>query len=496
VSAEISILKAMADLRLFGSAFKDISTWRAWMAFLAALFGIALSDDQADTFRACTARSAVPEGPFAEAWLVCGRRSGKSFIMALIAVFLAGFRDYRPYLGPGEKATIMVIAADRRQARVVLRYVRGLLAAPVLRKLVVNDTAESIELAGNTIIEVGTASHSIRGYTIAAALCDEIAFWPKEDSAAPDMEILAALRPAMATIPRSMLIAASSPYSRSGALWDAYRRNYGADDPSILVWRAPTLVMNPSVPKRIIDEAFERDPASAAAEYNAEFRSDIDSFVSREAVEACVEVGLRERAPASNVRYSAFVDPSGGSADSMTLAIGHKEGNGVILDAVRERKPPFSPEDVVEDFAILLKSYRVSKVIGDKYAGEWPRERFREHGVQYEPAAKPKSDLYRDLLPLINSRKIELLDDQRLVTQLSSLERRTARSGRDSIDHPPGAHDDVGNSVAGVAAALAVGGGYRADLSWVIGPDDEEAKAKMNYLYALSGQGSRQWYER
>jgi hypothetical protein len=180
----------------------------------------------------------------------------------------------------------------------------------------------------------------------------------------------------------------------------------------------------------------------------------------------------------------------------MTLAIGHKEGNGVILDAVRERKPPFSPEDVVEDFAILLKSYRVSKVIGDKYAGEWPRERFREHGVQYEPAAKPKSDLYRDLLPLINSRKIELLDDQRLVTQLSSLERRTARSGRDSIDHPPGAHDDVGNSVAGVAAALAVGGGYRADLSWVIGPDDEEAKAKMNYLYALSGQGSRQWYER
>ena len=112
----------------------------------------------------------------------------------------------------------------------------------------------------------------------------------------------------------------------------------------------------------------------------------------------------------------------------------------------------------------------MSKVIGDKYAGEWPRERFREHGVQYEPAAKPKSDLYRDLLPLINSRKIELLDDQRLVTQLSSLERRTARSGRDSIDHPPGAHDDVGNSVAGVAAALAVGGGYRADISWVTRP--------------------------
>jgi hypothetical protein len=43
VSAEISILKAIGDPSLFGSAFKDIATWQAWQAFLAALFGIALS---------------------------------------------------------------------------------------------------------------------------------------------------------------------------------------------------------------------------------------------------------------------------------------------------------------------------------------------------------------------------------------------------------------------------------------------------------------------
>jgi hypothetical protein len=176
----------------------------------------------------------------------------------------------------------------------------------------------------------------------------------------------------------------------------------------------------------------------------------------------------------------------------MTLVIGHRgQGDVVVLDAVRERKPPFSPEDVVENFATLLKSYRVSKVVGDKYAGEWPRERFREHGVQYEPAAKPKSDLYRDLLPLINSRRIELLDDQRLITQLSSLERRTARSGRDSIDHPPGAHDDRANSVAGVAAALAVRRGYDSSLSWVGNLDD--AKDLINAYY-ISGQGPRRWY--
>ena len=53
----------------------------------------------------------------------------------------------------------------------------------------------------------------------------------------------------------------------------------------------------------------------------------------------------------------------------------------------------------------LLKRYRIVKVTGDRYAGEWPREQFRKLGISYEPAAKPKSDLYRDLLPAINSRR-------------------------------------------------------------------------------------------
>lgn len=94
---------------------------------------------------------------------------------------------------------------------------------------------------------------------------------------------------------------------------------------------------------------------------------------------------------------------------------------------------------------------------GDRYAGEWPRERFREHGIAYEPAAQTKSDLYRELLPLLNSRRCEFLDYPRLVNQICSLERRTARGGRDSIDHPAGAHDDFANAAAGVLVGLAGG---------------------------------------
>ena len=61
--------------------------------------------------------------------------------------------------------------------------------------------------------------------------------------------------------------------------------------------------------------------------------------------------------------------------------------------------------------------------------------------------------LYRDLLPLVNAGRLELLDLPRLQTQLLGLERRTARGGRDSIDHAPGAHDDVANAVAGACVA-------------------------------------------
>jgi hypothetical protein len=236
-------------------------------------------------------------------------------------------------------------------------------------------------------------------------------------------------------------------------LWESFRRHFGQDGDPVLVWRAATTTMNPTIPQSVINEAHERDPSSAAAEYGAEFRSDIEGYIGREAIEACIATGLFERPPESSLRYRAFVDPSGGSSDSFTLAVGHREADELFHDCVREVRPPFSPESVVTEFAATLKSYRINKVVGDRYAGEWPREQFRKHGIAYELSVKPKSDLYRDLLPLLNSRRVELLDHPRLINQLVSLERRTARGGRDSIDHPPGGHDDVANAVAGALLA-------------------------------------------
>jgi hypothetical protein len=455
----MDLLTATQDENLFKPWFRDPATWSAWWVFLKALFGQPLEEEELAVYTRCTGRAVAPEEPASEAWLICGRRSGKSFILSLIAVYLATFKDWRPYLAPGEHATIMVIACDRKQSRVIVRYIRAFLEECALLKPLVrrkSGAAEgwAIELEGRVTIEVHSCSfRTVRGYTICVALCDEIAFWRSEDSANPDVEVVEAIRPALATIPDAMLLCASSPYARRGILWQAHRRHYAKDGP-VLVWQAPTAVMNPTVPERVVEEALDRDASVAGSEWLAQFRADIESYITREVVEACVEPGCLERPPVAGLRYAGFVDPSGGRSDSMTLAIGHAEGDCAVLDCVQERRAPFDPASATSEFAETLRAYKVRECRGDRFGAEWVAGEFRKHGVWYRPAERPKSDLYREMLPVLNARRAELLDLPRLVAQLVSLERRVGRGGRDSIDHPPGGHDDLANSVAGVVDSV------------------------------------------
>jgi hypothetical protein len=463
----------MADPAAYGEDFEGTS-WEPWRAFLAALFALPMTKAQEAFYRHHTGRTLPPEKPFKEAALICGRRGGKSRIVAFVATHLATELDYSAYLAPGEVATVAIIAADRKQARAIFRYISGALAKdPALAEMVVKETTESIELNNRVVIEIATANFRVtRGYTYAAVLADETAFWRNDESANPDEEIIGAIRPGLSTIPGAMLLMASSPYAKKGVLYKTFRRHYGKDGARVLVWKGPTLEMNPKVDPELIAEAYEDDPQKASSEYGAEFRDDIADFVTREAVDQCTAPGRLELPRVSSIQYVAFVDPSGGSADAMTLAIAHREGRHgddgkAVLDALRVQKPPFSPEQTVFEFCAFLKTYGVSRVTGDRYAGEWPREQFRKHGVEYDLSEKVKSDLYRDLLPMLNSGQCELLDLPQLHKELTGLERRTARGGKDSIDHGPGAHDDAANAAAGALLLAGKAGGYDTTLSWV-----------------------------
>lgn len=451
---------ALTDPDLFGQVLEGDS-WRAWRALLIAGMGEPLTEEERAIFRDLTGRPREPEERVDELWAIVGRRGGKTRAAAVLAAYIAALVDWRDVLAPGERAVLPIMSASVWQAQKAMQYVSGVFSCvPALAPLVESETSDTLSLSTRVDIECRPANfRTARGVTAVAAIADEIAFWRSEDSKNPDAEILAALRPALATT-GGMLVCISSPYARRGELYQTWKRHYGPDgDAHVLVARSASRTMNPTLPERVVERAYERDSASAAAEYDAQFRSDVENFVSADAVDAVVVPGRRDLPRLSGIRHVGFVDPSGGSSDSMALAIAHREGETAVLDLLREAKPPFDPDAVAREFASILKGYGVYRVRGDRYGGLWPSERFVAHGVQYEPSPAAKSELYSTLLPLINARRVELPDDARLVSQLTGLERRTARGGRDSIDHAPGGHDDLANAAAGALVAAAADSG-------------------------------------
>lgn len=429
-------------------------SWAPWRVFLKATDGLPLSEEELVIFRRHTERETPPTRAVGEAVMPVGRRGGKTRVAAVKAAHRGIIFD-PARLAPGETAVVMILAPDRRQSRQCLGYLRGIFELEEFKPYVGRVLKESIELRTGVTVEIQTASYrSVRGYTTLAAICDEIAFWRNDDgSANPDTEVLGALRPSMATVADAQLLMLSSPYAARGELFRAVERSWGRDDPNRLVWNSDSRSMNPSLPAETVELAFEEDPIAAASEYGSDgrvqFRRDVEAFLDAAAIKAVTATGCREIAPQSGVTYRSFVDPSGGAQDSFTLAVAHDEGDTAVLDAVRERRPPFSPDDVVKEYAELLKTYRVSVVVGDRYAGEFPRELFRKHGIKYEPSERTKSDIYRELTAPVNAGRVSLLDLPVLRVQLLGLERRVARGGKDSIDHGPSGRDDVANAAAG-----------------------------------------------
>lgn len=449
----MTIIDALRDPELFGrlAPFRDLASWTRWTVFLKTVFALPMTEAERATYTQHTGRKTPPSRPMSEVHVAAGRRSGKTFMAALVAVYLATFRDYRPYLAPGERAMVLALATDREQAGILLRYARAFLTEiPMLAAMVENERTDMIELSNRVTLAVATCSYrSVRGVTLAAAICDETAFW-RVDGANPDHEVLTALRPAMATIPDPLLLCISTPYARTGTLHDAFRLHHGEESSPVLTWKARTQEMNPSISTAVIERARTQDGAAAASEWDAEFRQDLASFLSADLIAACVETDRYERPPIADADYVAAVDPSGGGQDAFTVAIAHAEPGTdppqVVLDLVRGWRQP-NVEDVVSEIAVILKRYGITEVVGDKYAGEWVSSAFARHRISYIAASRSRSDTYIELHPLIATGRTALLDNEILLRELRQLERRTGR-GRDAIDHPARQHDDHANAAA------------------------------------------------
>lgn len=469
----MNIIEAIEDPNIFRPFLADkdgsIASWRPWTTSLRMLYGLPVPKDDLPLVLEVTGRTQCRKGGFDTGLFLTGRRSGKSRIAAVVGAFESVLAGHEKKLAKGERGVIIIASPTRSQSRIVKDYMRAVFDVPLLQREVVAETKEGFELANGNRIEILAGDwKTIRGFTVIAACIDEVCFFglDAESKVKSDTELIRAIRPSLATV-GGRLIAISSPYAPRGWSYQQYQRNFGNNDGDTLVLNAPSRTMNTTLPQKVVDQAMAEDPAAARAEYLGMFRDDVAQFLPREVIEQLVVKNRKELPPRNMVNYAAFCDLSGGRNDDAALAIGHKEGDKVVLDLIRQWKPPFSPDQAVGAMCLVLARYGIDRCVGDNYSAEWVKQAFESRGVRYERAtatvynhnaaqkvAKPKSQLYAELLPRLCSGEIELLDNETLVHQLSSLERRTRSGGRDIIDHAPGQHDDVANVCAGVVDSV------------------------------------------
>jgi hypothetical protein len=463
----VNIIETMADPELFEPWFRGRS-WDPWRTVLKGAFALPLSKAEQALFRELAGRK-PPKRPVRELWIVAGRRSGKDSVASLIAAHVASFFDSRGRLRRGEKATVMCLACDKEQARIVLGYVKSYFTEiQYLKALVERETVNGLQLSNGVDIVVATDDYrAVRGRAVALGIFDELAFWKSENSSSPDTEVYNAIKPGTMTV-GGMIVGISSPHKKSGLLHEKWRDHY-AKDGDVLVVHAPSRALNPTLDPKQIAAEIERDPAVGHAEWLAQWRDDLAGYVPLELIECAVDRGVAVRPPRPGVRYLGFIDAASGTGkDSFAVGIAHAEGDKVFLDVAHEIRPPFNPSRATEHAAALLKSYRIHTVTGDKYAAGYNMDAFRRCGISYQYSERDRSEIYCECLPLFTSGRLRLVDSKRLIAQFATLERRTSAAGRDRVDHGHGdAHDDLSNAAAG--AAIAASGPQAIDWA-AVGP--------------------------
>jgi len=467
-----SIVEFCKDNQLLG-----LTLSAAQETLLRAIYGLPLDGDQRDLWRQCTGRATYPGSTFAEVTVVAGARSGKdSRIAAPVVCYEAVFGGHEQRLARGERGVIPLVAQDARATKVAFGYVRNYLTnSPLLVSMVAEALTNEVSLAnGISIVCFPCTQGSLRSWSIPAAVMDEVAFFRFEGAANSDTEVQTSIRRGMVGFADTRLVKISTPYLKGGLLHEDFKRAFGQDDPDLLVWRAPTLLMNPSIRAGRLERERRLDPVRFAREYEAEFADDLDAFLAGTWIDIAVIPSRHRLPPRTDCWYAAAVDPMGGGQDSFTLSIVHLEAAGAEIRVVQDlaagwsnrRTATVDLEGVVRECAALVKLYGCAVVMGDSYAKQWVIQAFARQGVAYVPAP-PKAEAYLEMEPVFAQGRIDLLDHPTLVRELKLLERQGRPGGRVRVDHPHGGHDDHANVLAlAVYSAMRtlVEGGAAADL--------------------------------
>jgi hypothetical protein len=416
---------------------------------------------------------------YREAAFVCGRRSGKSDKLAAnVAIYESFFRKHR--LSAGERGVVLLMAQNVRAANVVAGYIRGKIErSPILSQHVVASRALELDLDNRITIAIHPSSfRAIRGLSVVTAILDEVAFWYTEvEYSNPDVEVVRAVRPAMATFPSAKLILVSSPYAKAGVLYDMWQARH--EDREVLVWHAPTALMNPTVEAAFLAREEKREPEVYRREYLAEFTDAVSSFIPGDAIESCIVSGRTEVPPnIHDCRYKAAIDAAF-RGDAFTFCVSHRIEDRVVIDVLvgwqGTREHPVRLADILPQIKSIATRYGIYFVVGDQYGAEPLKHAFSAVGLGLEEVPftqSSKADVLGNLRSLIVNGQIELPDHPQLIKELRALEVEALPGGQSRIGHPrrTGAHDDYACAVA--LAAWETRQAWRGTTRPIMSPDE------------------------
>jgi hypothetical protein len=477
--ARPTIIEALENPRLLGALpeFRDLSSWKGWLIVLKVFYGLALSDEDREWLLAHTGRTWFDPLGYWTLVVSVGRQAGKSTIVAAIATYESVFAA--PDLGG---SWVLCVAQDFRGS------VRGLftkIAAPfetvgALKALVVKPTADTLALTtGVSIGAYPARPAAIRGPSSRMTLLDEAAWLRSSEGVSQDTEMLRAIEPGLAMggglvdgrRRPGRLVLLSSPAGEAGMFFDLFSRHWGRDDSPVLVVQASAMEMNLLLPPDYMARMKEDDPEGYAAEALGQFRGGQSALLDPVAVRASVQKGRTDYPPCDGTAYVLHIDASSGRNDHYTAAVGHRDGDEIVIDAVRRWKagPGFSTRKNAEEIAALARDYGIREVTGDGYALGFVTDDFKAEGIEFrqieKPGTKPDttvavntSELMLDLVHPTHSGLVRLPDNQDLVAELIALERRrsTVVGVHDRVVVPPSRHKDMATAIAGVVYRLRV----------------------------------------
>jgi len=398
-----------------------------------------------------------------------GRRSGKGVMAAVVAVFeaTANAEVHLRAVRPGEQVVIAVVANSAEQARVLHRYIRGLLMARGLAHLVVpGGPADEIELTNGVVISVlATSGRTIRGRAIAVVVIDELAHALDGEGRALSpqaaSEILDALIPSTAQFPGGKVIILSTPRYAFGEFYKLCQQAAADEFPDIIGFHFATSEVNPTIGDAFFSRERARDPVAFRREYGAEFAAGFGMLFDELTVRSCV-APRGDLPPVPGRGYLVAIDPAY-SGDAFALVVGHFRERKLIVDLVRSwrgtRGRPVDNEVVLDEATAIATAYNRASIVTDQYAAQPILSGLRKRGTWAEMIPwgnENKFTAAQALRQRFYADEVELPNDAELVAELVALEQRLSPTGKPIISAPPGASDDRAFALLALALVAAV----------------------------------------